>query len=548
LIIGVISGTLNAIWWNWDFGFTPRMITGSLGSTLFITYIILWIAVPYAATASEKLEMRGERVDLNSIRDTVKEDLQNFKTKTEKFGQEVKQTAQQFGSRAKDFGQSAASQAKSFSAEAAPAARRARSGVGHAIGILFKAFFLFIAGIVAVGLFGVLLALVFGGMATFPLKNFILEGTGQNMLAWCTLIFFLGVPLVALITWLVRRIMGVRSRSHYLGYVFGVLWLLGLFCFIFLIGTFGRNFKSRDWVEEKISVAPVSTLVVDVSPTRLEYYHGENFFGLHWDDDLPVYGPNMDTLQLNTVRVNIAKSKDSSFHVTKISLSRGNTREKARTNAAKIRFNITQQDSVLLLAPGFPISNTDKFRNQQVAIVIEVPVGKKIRLNRRVERYDWFNINMSNRRGWNTSWDDSWDNTYGWDAEVDYIMTPEGLHKVEDMDPTELKNGRYKMIPKNDNDDDEYNDSEDRNRRDKEKRLNYRYKQLEDSIKQKVKDQLREELRFKDSLEREKKVKEAMKSNTLNTKKPVRDNDSEEEPLPDSRNAMPVLIFTKLLQ
>ena len=97
LIIGLISGTMNAIWWNWDFGFVPRIVTGSLGSTLFITYIILWIAVPFASTASEKLEMRGEKVDLNSIRDTVKEDLENFKTKTEKWGQEVKQTAQDFG-------------------------------------------------------------------------------------------------------------------------------------------------------------------------------------------------------------------------------------------------------------------------------------------------------------------------------------------------------------------------------------------------------------------------------------------------------------------
>jgi phage shock protein PspC (stress-responsive transcriptional regulator) len=53
LILGIISGTMNAIWMNWDFGIAPRVITGSLGSTLFVTYIILWIAVPFASTASE---------------------------------------------------------------------------------------------------------------------------------------------------------------------------------------------------------------------------------------------------------------------------------------------------------------------------------------------------------------------------------------------------------------------------------------------------------------------------------------------------------------
>jgi phage shock protein PspC (stress-responsive transcriptional regulator) len=111
LIIGLISATMNAVWWNWNFPIGPRIITGSLSSTLFVTYIILWIAVPFASTASEKLEMRGEKVDLNSIRDTVKEDLENFKTKAEKWSHEVKQTAQDLGHRASTFGQTAGTQA-----------------------------------------------------------------------------------------------------------------------------------------------------------------------------------------------------------------------------------------------------------------------------------------------------------------------------------------------------------------------------------------------------------------------------------------------------
>jgi phage shock protein PspC (stress-responsive transcriptional regulator) len=547
LLIGLISGTLNAVWWNWDFGFTPRVITGSLGSTLFVTYIILWIAVPFASTASEKLEMRGERVDLNSIRDTVKEDLQNFKTKTEKFGQEVKQSAQQFGNRAKEFGQSAATQARNFSTEAVPAARRTSGGVGRAIGMLFKAFFLFIAGCIAVFLFGLLLMLVFGGMATFPLKNFVLEGTGQNFLAWGTMVFFLGVPLIALITWLVRRIMGVRSRNHYLGYGFGVLWILGLFCFIMLIGTFGRNFKTRELVEDSIAIAPVNKLVVDVTPTRVAYYHGENWFGWDWDEEIPLYGTNLDTLQLNTVRVILAKSKDSSFHVTRIRRSRGNTSARAKASAEKIAFDIRQQDSVLLMPAGFPISSHDKFRNQQVAVLIEVPVGKRIRLSKRVNRYDWFDMNMNNRRRWNDNWDDRWDETYGWDTETDYIMTPDGLKRVSELDPVELKNGRFKIILKS-NDDEinaegEFERGHERNR----DKVDYRYKQIEDSIKEKAKNQLREELRIRDSLEREKKVKEAMKSNTMNTKEKANDG-GDEEPLPDSHSTFPLLIFTKLSQ
>jgi phage shock protein PspC (stress-responsive transcriptional regulator) len=541
LIIGLISGTMNAIWWNWDFGFAPRMITGSLGSTLIITYIILWIAVPFASTASEKLEMRGEKVDLNSIRDTVKEDLENFKTKTEKWGQEVKQTAQEFGSRASSFGQTAGIHARAFASEAAPMARRAGSGIGHVIGILFKAFFLFIAGIIALALFGVLIALLFGGMAAFPLKNFILEGPGQNMLAWATLILFLGVPLVGLITWLVRRIMGVRSKNHYLGYTFGGLWVVGIFCFIFLIGSFARNFKVRMPVEDKISVAQPSTgkLYVDVNRSNLAYYHGD-WFGFRFNDEMPVYGVNMDTLMLNTVRIKLVKSKDSSYHVTRVRLSQGNTREIASRNAEKIHFNIDQQDSLLYLPEGFAVSSSDKFRNQQVLIIIEIPVGKRIQMNDALNRYSWFNINVNNRRGWNIDFNDYNDESYSWESNKEFIMTPDGLKKVSDLDPAELKNGHFKVIIDEDGDKIHLEgDFENRNNKN-----HYRYKQLEDSIKEKVKDKLREELRIRDSIEREKKLKEIIKTSASNTKE--KNDNAAEEPLTTGHILSPIFIFSEI--
>ncbi|MEO6313792.1 MAG: PspC domain-containing protein [Chitinophagaceae bacterium] len=538
LIIGLISGTMNAIWWNWDFGFAPRIITGSLGSTLIITYIILWIAVPFASTASEKLEMRGEKVDLNSIRDTVKEDLENFKTKAEKWGQEVKQTAQDLGSRAGSFGQTAGSHARGFAAEAAPLARRAGSGIGQVIGVLFKAFFLFIAGIIALVLFVVLIALLFGGMAAFPLKNFILEGRGQNLLAWATLILFLGVPLIGLITWLVRRIMGVRSKNNYLGYTFGGLWLVGIFCFVFLIGSFASNFKVRMPVEDKIAVStPVNgKLYVDVNRANLDYYRGD-WFGFRFNDEMPVYGANMDTLMLNTVRLKLLKSKDSSYHVTRIRLSQGNTREVASNNAQKIHFNIGQQDSLLYLPEGFAVSSDDKFRNQQVLVIIEVPVGKRIQKSEALNRYSWFNINVNNRRGVNIEFDDYNEDSYEWQPNTEYIMTPDGLKKTTELDPAELKNGRYKIII-DATDDKAGKEGDFDNKNDKN---HYRYKQLEDSIKEKVKDRLREELRVEDSIKREKKLKEMIKTSAADSKD--NDSDTAEEPLTTGHILSPILIF-----
>jgi phage shock protein PspC (stress-responsive transcriptional regulator) len=543
LIIGLISASMNALWWNWDFGFGPRIITGSLSSTLFVTYIILWIAVPFASTASEKLEMRGEKVDLNSIADTVKEDLENFKTKAEKWGQEVKQTAQDLGHRASTFGHTAGTHAKGFAAEAAPLARRAGNGAGHVIGILFKAFFLFIAGIIAISLFAVLIALIFGGMAAFPLKNFILESPAQNMLAWCTLIFFLGVPLVGLITWLVRRIMGVRSRNNYLGYTFGGLWVLGWFCVIFLVGTFARNFKVSMPVEDKISIAPPTPgkLYVDVNRSNLQYYRGD-WFGFRFNDDIPVYGVNMDTLMLNTIRVKIVKSKDTSFHATRVRISQGNSREIATKNAENIHFNIEQQDSTLYLPEGFAVSSTDKFRNQKVLVIIEVPVGKRIQMNDALNRYSWFDININNRRGWNVDFNDYRDDSYSWESDKEYIMTPDGLKKVSDLDPVELKSGHFKIVIDRDgNKIDVEGDVED-----KKDKARYHYKQTEtvDSVKEIEIEKFREESRVKDSINREKKIKEMIKKSAK--VEAEKNDDLFEAPITGGHILSPVMIFSEI--
>ncbi len=435
LILGIVGSGFNAFFWDWDFMIGPRIISGGLGSTLFVVYLVLWIAVPYATTAAEKLEMKGERIDLNSIRDTVKGDLESFKTRAQNWGAEVKQTAQQFSAHG-----------KAFAEEAAPVARRAGSGLGYVIGMLFKIFFFVIAAIIAISLFFGLLGILFSGMAIYPIKDFFLEGFWQNTLAWSSIILFMGVPLIALITWLVRRIMGVKSTNNFLGYTFGGLWVIGLFSFIFLAGLMARNFKNRAGVESTVNITQpsIDKLYIEAVGNNVRYY-GDDWFGVEWDEDAPFYGINRDSLMLKTARVNVVKSNDSNYHVYTIKFSRSNTNNKARELAEHINFPINQQDSILQLPRGFVITADDKFRNQQVLIVVEVPIGKKIELDRSVEDFEWFSLNMNRRRGFNVSWDNNWDDSYSWDNNIEYIMTREGLKRINEKTEKELKEGRFKI-------------------------------------------------------------------------------------------------------
>jgi len=419
-VIGIISGSLHSFMWDWDFGFVPRVISGSFGGTLFITYIILWIAVPVAHTAAEKLEMRGEKVDLNSIANTVKGDLEQFKVKAEKWGEEVKTSAQELGKKA-------SSRAKSFSYEAGYVAARTGSGLGHAIGVLFKVFFIFIFTIIAVVLFSVFIALLFGGVAIAPLSDFILENTFQNSLVWLTLFLFFMIPILALITWAVRRIMGVRTKRHYLGYIFGGLWSIGLICGIVLIVTIARNFRNYARLnEEKIGlIENRDRVMVEVNSADWKT-RGNEFFGIEVDNDWPFYSVG-DSVMLNTVKLTMAKSNDSAYHVYRVRESRGNGRDNALKAAERIQFDPIRMDSVLELPQGFFISKTDKFRNQRVWIVVEVPVGKKISFSRNIENYNWFNVHSRNNRWDNYDDQDEW-GYYNDRPEPgqEYIMKPDG--------------------------------------------------------------------------------------------------------------------------
>lgn len=485
LILALVSGPFDFFWHDWGF-WGPKFITGSLGWTLFLTYVILWIAVPVAVTASEKLEMKGEKVDINSIADTVKEDLKGFQQKAEKWGQEVKQSTQQFSNKAKEFGKEAGDHIKTYSADAG--ARVRGSGFGNAVGVIFKAIFMLIAGGIAVALFIGLMWVLFGGFNVFPLKVFILEGFKQDLLAWLGLILFLGIPIVAVLTWLIRSIVGVKSKNKYIGYTFGTLWTIGLISIIVLSGLIGRNFRSNAKIRQDAILLQNNTgkMYVDLRHENKNVY-ASDWFGFETDEDWPFYAVNPDTLLISMVRVDVVKSPDTSYHVKIVKFSRGRTPEIARQLAEKIDFEVSNSSNTLFLPEGFTISKNEKWRNQQVLVIIQVPVGKRITLARSIDKYESFNIHVNRRERYDSDLDQQW---YWTETGKEYIMTEnDGPKKVEDLDEKELRSGKFKLRFK-DNDTEfnaEISTGEDTSRSEEKKnydpKSDYRYRGKEEKKK-----------------------------------------------------------------
>ena len=381
LAISLLVSVLDGVSWQHGFNIFPNIFFGSISGTFILAYVILWMVLPEARTNYEKMEMRGEKVDLHSIRQNVKEGMGNVQDRVKGWGQEVRDSAKKFGDKASEF---ASTRGKAFAGEVGETVRSGGRGLGHAIGVLFKVFLLFIAGTIAFALFVAVIALIFGGIAWWPVNNFLWTSQWQQLYAWGTILFFLCVPLVGFITWLIRRILKVRSRNSYLGWTFGFLWTLGWVAVILLATSLAKDFREYEHHDTTVTVNQPANgkMIVAVSAPELEYtgrFGWMNEEGEGWD-------LTDDTLKLSTVRFNIKASRDSLYHVVLKRYSFGKNEEVAMDRAEKIQYEVYSRDSVLDLANGYGIDKSSKFRGQQVEIELWIPVGKQIRFDESVNR------------------------------------------------------------------------------------------------------------------------------------------------------------------
>ncbi len=426
LVLNILFGILNGIFFMWERDIFPNIFIGSFSGTFILAYIILWIVLPEARSPFEKMEMRGEKVDVNRIRQNVQEGMGDFKARMESWSEEVKESAQQFSQKAKEFGNT---RGKTFAAEVSEAS--GRSGCAHIIGVLFKAFFIFIAGSITLALFAALMAVIFGGVAWWPINNFLWSSNYQKMLAWGTLLLFFAVPVIAMMTWLIRRIARVKSRNSYMGWIFGGLWTAGwIFAILFAINI-ATDLRSYERVPVQVSLAQPTggKLILNVNEPEIRYSGG-----VWWiREDNTGWDITSDSLKYNNVKLRMEKSDDSLYRVTVYKYSFGKNIDDARERAERIIFNTTSMDSVLHISSGLGIDKFSKFRGQGVIMEVHIPVGKQIRFNESVrDAYNpWVVRSFRNRGG---SWerrnryeiDWNYDEYFRWSPDTDYTMTTEG--------------------------------------------------------------------------------------------------------------------------
>jgi phage shock protein PspC (stress-responsive transcriptional regulator) len=390
----------------------------NLSPGALIAYIICWIAIPYAKTTSEKLEMKGEKVDMNSIKTTVMSEMKGVESRLKEFSKEATTVAKE--------------KSEAMAGEVKKGWKNSTGIIGKILITLVKIFVYFILAIIMISLFAVLFSISIASFAIFPLKGFVLNEGWQTAFAWGTLLFFIITPMVWIITSIIRWLTKAKSSSRLLTTSFFTLFVLGAFSLAGLINSIVKEFRStNDTYEQEVALSnpAVGKLELVALPSNNNININEGVQITELDALFE------DTLYTSNISIQILKSPNDSFRVTTIKKVNGNNRKNANAIAENIHFNLMQRDSILTLDGGIPITRDNKFRNQRVIVTVYVPEGKRIKIGKNIGMFSDNDIDEDVRKAIFPEMIEQ-----KWESGVEYIMKADGLYTIDGQRAGKRKN------------------------------------------------------------------------------------------------------------
>ncbi len=347
----------------------------------FLLYIILWIIIPEAKTTAEKLEMRGDPIDINTISQTIKEEAGQFKNRMQNFGDGVKDEYNRH--RNNRTGNKVVNLIYTIF-----------YGIINVVGKIFGVIFV----LFGICLFAALLCLIFGigtidGLSVHNFFSAIGGETFSFTLFKLGLALCVGIPLCMLVYKGMKLVLGIKVRYRWLNLSVGILWFVGLAICLYLGLNLLNDYSAETQLKEQVKINTNDTLFVKAN---------NNYPALITDID---FGWNRGRWLINTTQnppiwwgkpqVKIITSENDSLSVFILKSSEGVDKPDAAQRAKKINYKLAQQGSILLIDNYFSFNSADKFRNQEVEVLIKLPKNKIIYLDNNLKRllYDVENTN-----------------------------------------------------------------------------------------------------------------------------------------------------------
>ena len=356
------------------------------GTGLFI-YILLWILMPSAESTAEKLAMTGKPVNITNIEQKVKEGFGNVKDSIEGVADKVKQ---------KDFskvGDKVQSSSKSFF--------DALGNIFLFCFTIFAKFFGIILMIVGAStLIGLVIGLLSIGVADifhFPGIDFADVVNSTNLPIWIVsllALFAVGIPfLYIFILGLKILVNNVKSLGRVANFTLLGLWLASIVTLMIFAAREVTEYAREASVTEmkEINIAVNDTLYVKMTGNDMysNYLHRGYDFDITYDenDNKVIYSSN--------VRLIFRSTKDSLASVSVERNARGNNYQNAKQRAENVEYDYTFNNNELLLDAYFLTDAENKFRDQEVEVILYLPEGSIVNTN---DNTYSFHRNYSNSR------------------------------------------------------------------------------------------------------------------------------------------------------
>jgi len=352
-------------------------------------YVLIWILVPAAKTAADRLAMRGEQVNMDNI------------------AREVEDGFDRLGKKVNEF---SADAGKKTSSTAQNAMSTGVTVIGQAFGVLLRfiaKFAALIAILIGIALFlalgagwiGSVMALLIGAPYVAYFSPF---SAGWTWFGIINLFFLFGIPAIALVLFFSRILFKTRTPSWVTGTLTG-LFILSVVSAFAMLPFAIKEYSQSGSISKEVDLGALrtDTLRVEGIPNLLggNRNHGDDFdFG---EDGLRIDEEGM--LMRAPVEIRVIPSRDGQYHCTQIIKAQGSSNLQAQENADRVAFNVEFSGNTLRVPTAYRVQTGEKWRAQRVRINIEVPEGKSITFDENINDYAGADLD---------EYDDNNDNNY----------------------------------------------------------------------------------------------------------------------------------------
>jgi phage shock protein PspC (stress-responsive transcriptional regulator) len=364
--------------------FLISLFAGGFGILL---YFILWMVIPEAQTASEKLQMQGKPVTISSIEKTIREETANFR--------------QRFSSK---NGTNASPRDPSRSTPVEKAAK----GVANVIMVFVQVLLVVIGVVIAligIGSMIMLLVLLFGWggsimvdpdfmIMTLPeMMNLVLSCDMNTFFLQIALLLLLGIPLVGLMYLGIRLVLKME-RIPYFGITLLNIWIIGLFACGYYGFKIYHEFKAEESVKTTTVIEQPVGDTLYIMPDKNIIEAEESYDRIALFDELWIYRDNHDQFYLPPYLM-VKPSKAGEIKVQSNTIARGNNRDEAFERASSIVPKTKLCGDTLWLNGMIPLGKNDCWHGEHNRLTIEVPEGMVVYFGEGIWRHK---INQHYRR------------------------------------------------------------------------------------------------------------------------------------------------------